>query len=226
MCSGFMYKLTLLRGDWGLGDSGTVAAFTKKPGGDFALPVLVLELPGRLVISDSRRSSPESSKQWGLRVPLRPASTKPCFVFGIAGRVSVVVSLKFMSHATRAGLQDQNKNYMPQTHYCDYPKTNCHGNERTWSQAENMADGAWEKNSTLLYYFVFILRLYFYSDDAQRYHCSYCGCDITLRLKCAICLDFDLCLEVLGSGIRKFSSTIIYLSHHRTLPAITLLHLK
>ena len=63
MCSGFMYKLTLLRGDWGLGDSGTVAAFTKKPGGDFALPVLVLELPGRLVISDSRRSSPESSKQ-------------------------------------------------------------------------------------------------------------------------------------------------------------------
>ena len=226
MCSGFMYKLTLLRGDWGLGDSGTVAAFTKKPGGDFALPVLVLELPGRLVISDSRRSSPESSKQWGLRVPLRPASTKPCFVFGIAGRVSVVVSLKFMSHATRAGLQDQNKNYMPQTHYCDYPKTNCHGNERTWSQAENMADGAWEKNSTLLYYFVFILRLYFYSDDAQRYHCSYCGCDITLRLKCAICLDFDLCLEVLCSGIRKFSSTIIYLSHHRTLPAITLLHLK
>ena len=116
-----MQKLTLLRGDWGLGDSGTVAAFTKRPG-DFALFVLVLELPGRLVTSDSRRSSPESSKPWGLRVPLRPASTKPCFVFGIAGRVSVVVSLKFMSHATRAGLQDQNKNYMPQTHYCDYPK--------------------------------------------------------------------------------------------------------
>ena len=62
MCSGVMQKLTLLRGDWGLGDSGTVAAFTKRPG-DFALLVLVLELPGRLVTSDSRRSSPESSKQ-------------------------------------------------------------------------------------------------------------------------------------------------------------------
>ena len=33
-------------------------------------------------------------------------------------------------------------------------------------------------------------------DDAQRYHCCYCGCDITLRLKCAICSDFDLCLQV------------------------------
>ena len=203
-----MQKLTLLRGDWGLGDSGTVAAFTKRPG-DFALLVLVLELPGRLVTSDSRRSSPESSKPWGLRVPLRPASTKPCFVFGIAGRVSVVVSLKFMSHATRAGLQDQNKNYMPQTHYCDYPKTNCHGNECTWSQTDNMADGTWEKSSTLLYCFTKFVT-YFNSDDAQRYHCSYCGCDITLRLKCASCLDFDLCLEVLC----WFPSIIVYLSHH------------
>ena len=33
-------------------------------------------------------------------------------------------------------------------------------------------------------------------DDAQRYHCGYCGCDITLRLKCTICSDFDLCLHV------------------------------
>ena len=52
------------------------------------------------------------------------------------------------------------------------------------------------ERKTQLYFCFFILQLYFYTDDAQRYHCSYCGCDITLRLKCAICLDFDLCLEV------------------------------
>ena len=34
------------------------------------------------------------------------------------------------------------------------------------------------------------------SDDTQRYHCGYCGCDITLRLKCAVCPDLDLCLQV------------------------------
>ncbi|XP_019853085.1 PREDICTED: transcriptional adapter 2-beta-like [Amphimedon queenslandica] len=37
-------------------------------------------------------------------------------------------------------------------------------------------------------------------DDSQRYHCSYCGCDITLRLKCNGCPDFDLCLECFASG--------------------------
>ncbi|XP_064403762.1 transcriptional adapter 2-beta-like [Halichondria panicea] len=37
-------------------------------------------------------------------------------------------------------------------------------------------------------------------DDAQRYHCDYCGCDITLRLKCYVCPDFDLCLECFASG--------------------------
>jgi hypothetical protein len=37
-------------------------------------------------------------------------------------------------------------------------------------------------------------------DDAQRYHCSYCGCDITLRLKCNVCHDFDLCLQCFASG--------------------------
>ena len=34
--------------------------------------------------------------------------------------------------------------------------------------------------------------------DDTRYHCTYCGCDITLRLKCAVCPEFDLCLEVLN----------------------------
>ena len=53
-----------------------------------------------------------------------------------------------------------------------------------------------KKTSTLLSCFTKFVT-YFNSDDAQRYHCSYCGCDITLRLKCASCLDFDLCLEVL-----------------------------
>jgi transcriptional adapter 2-beta len=37
-------------------------------------------------------------------------------------------------------------------------------------------------------------------DDTQRYHCSYCGCDITLRLKCAVCPDFDLCLQCFAAG--------------------------
>ena len=64
-----------------------------------------------------------------------------------------------------------------------------------------MADGTIEKPNSSLYCFTFslICDFCFYTDDAQRYHCSYCGCDITLRLKCAICLDFDLCLEVLRS---------------------------
>ena len=34
------------------------------------------------------------------------------------------------------------------------------------------------------------------TDDTQRYQCGYCGCDITLRLKCAECSDLDLCLHV------------------------------
>ncbi|KAL5463554.1 hypothetical protein EMCRGX_G032459 [Ephydatia muelleri] len=38
------------------------------------------------------------------------------------------------------------------------------------------------------------------TEDAQRYQCSYCGCDITLRLKCASCNDFDLCLHCFSSG--------------------------
>ena len=46
----------------------------------------------------------------------------------------------------------------------------------------------------LLYYYYVIIMLLL--DDAQRYHCGYCGCDITLRLKCTICSDFDLCLHV------------------------------
>lgn len=50
-----------------------------------------------------------------------------------------------------------------------------------------MADGKEEEFSC---YSLFSL------DDSQRYHCSYCGCDITLRLKCNGCTDFDLCLEV------------------------------
>ena len=33
-------------------------------------------------------------------------------------------------------------------------------------------------------------------DDAQRYRCANCHCDITMRLKCAQCSDIDLCLEV------------------------------
>ena len=219
-----MHKLTLLRGDWGLGDNGTVAAFTKRPGGDFALPVLVLELPGRLVTSDSRRSSPESSKQWGLRVPLRPASTKPCFVFGIAGRVSVVVSLKLISHATRAGLQDQNKNYMPQTHYCDYPKTNCHGNECTWSQAENMADGMWEKNSTLLYCFTNFVT--FILTQMMRRGTTVVIVGVISHWDSSVHHVWTLtsALRYCVRERRIFPSIIVYLSHHRTLLAITLFY--
>lgn len=48
-------------------------------------------------------------------------------------------------------------------------------------------------------------------DDAQRYLCTYCGCDITLRLKCAVCPDFDLCLQV---GFECL--TVRILAHHLT----------
>ncbi|XP_065919094.1 transcriptional adapter 2-beta-like [Dysidea avara] len=37
-------------------------------------------------------------------------------------------------------------------------------------------------------------------DDAQRYHCGNCHCDITMRLKCAQCADVDLCLECFAAG--------------------------
>lgn len=37
-------------------------------------------------------------------------------------------------------------------------------------------------------------------DDAQRYHCTNCHCDITMRLKCAQCTDIDLCLECFAAG--------------------------
>lgn len=50
-------------------------------------------------------------------------------------------------------------------------------------------------NCLLVDYFNFN-PLFLRVDDAQRYHCDYCGCDITLRLKCYVCPDFDLCLEV------------------------------
>lgn len=103
---------TFLRGDRGLGDRGTVAALTRRPGGDLALPALLPALSWRLVIplaSDSRRSSPESSKPCALWVLLRPASTKPCFVLGIAGRVSVdvVASLELIARVTSHEIRNE-----------------------------------------------------------------------------------------------------------------------
>lgn len=107
---------TFLRGDRGLGDRGTVAALTRRPGGDLALPALLPALSWRLVsplASDSRRSSPESSKPCALWVLLRPASTKPCFVLGIAGRVSVdvVASLELIARVTSHEIRNEMKYY-------------------------------------------------------------------------------------------------------------------
>ena len=43
----------------------------------------------------------------------------------------------------------------------------------------------------LLKYFAFII------EGAGNYHCNYCQADCTsLRVKCAECTDFDLCLQV------------------------------
>lgn len=42
------------------------------------------------------------------------------------------------------------------------------------------------------------------STDGKRalYHCNYCNKDITgrIRIKCAVCSDFDLCIECFSVG--------------------------
>lgn len=42
------------------------------------------------------------------------------------------------------------------------------------------------------------------SSDGKRalYHCNYCNKDITgrIRIKCAVCSDFDLCIECFSVG--------------------------
>jgi len=39
--------------------------------------------------------------------------------------------------------------------------------------------------------------------DAVRYHCNYCGKDISnvIRVKCAVCADFDLCVQCFSVGV-------------------------
>jgi len=39
--------------------------------------------------------------------------------------------------------------------------------------------------------------------DAVRYHCNYCGKDISnvIRVKCAVCPDFDLCVQCFSVGV-------------------------
>lgn len=39
-----------------------------------------------------------------------------------------------------------------------------------------------------------------------KYHCNYCGRDISglVRIKCAVCTDFDLCLECFSVGVEVF----------------------
>lgn len=39
--------------------------------------------------------------------------------------------------------------------------------------------------------------------DAVRYHCNYCGKDISnvIRIKCAVCQDFDLCIQCFSVGV-------------------------
>ena len=36
-----------------------------------------------------------------------------------------------------------------------------------------------------------------------KYHCDYCSKDISydLRIKCAVCTDFDLCIECFSVGV-------------------------
>jgi hypothetical protein len=39
--------------------------------------------------------------------------------------------------------------------------------------------------------------------DAVKYHCNYCGVDIShvVRVKCAVCADFDLCVHCFAVGV-------------------------
>ena len=45
--------------------------------------------------------------------------------------------------------------------------------------------------------------LYGFSDCRALFHCNYCNKDIsnTIRVKCAVCPDFDLCLECFSVGV-------------------------
>eukprot|EP00058_Branchiostoma_floridae_P028081 XP_002613572.1 hypothetical protein BRAFLDRAFT_208437 [Branchiostoma floridae] len=43
--------------------------------------------------------------------------------------------------------------------------------------------------------------MFHFTENEQKYYCNYCQVDITtLRVKCAVCNDFDLCLECFSSG--------------------------
>ena len=63
----------------------------------------------------------------------------------------------------------------------------------------------------------------YFSDLFAKYNCTYCQEDITgLRIKCAVCTDFDLCLQVgqwltqasrrharhVIGGMRKYGSSV------------------
>ena len=51
---------------------------------------------------------------------------------------------------------------------------------------------------------IILINLYIYCfvKGLEEYHCNYCQADCTsLRVKCAECTDFDLCLQVRAAGL-------------------------
>lgn len=52
------------------------------------------------------------------------------------------------------------------------------------------------------------------TSDKALYHCNYCNKDISgkIRIKCAVCSDFDLCIECfsVGAEVKPHKSNHLY----------------
>uniref|UniRef100_A0A0D3A7N3 ZZ-type domain-containing protein n=1 Tax=Brassica oleracea var. oleracea TaxID=109376 RepID=A0A0D3A7N3_BRAOL len=76
--------------------------------------------------------------------------------------------------------------------------------QRTWVTVEIFESSSMGKTTTLIKFLLntILVETVQGTEGGAKYNCNYCQKDITgkIRIKCAVCLNFDLCVECMSVG--------------------------